>query len=346
VLGGGTHPFAATPSDIPYDFGDVAARCFPRLNGRLAQSPRRLLLASWASVLGGGPTAGDVLALEAVRRLTTDCRIAADIACETGRASDGHEVEWRFVDPALYEGLIFVCGPIIAGSQSLRQLFGRFDGCKKIGVGVSILPKTSPDHWNPFDLVLARDGLPETYGDVATSWTSPPQGCQTEHVIGICLRGPQREDGKAMSMHEEASRIIDAITVALGYPVMRLETRMDSCGLDVDSMCRAFSIPRLVITTRLHGALFALSNGVPVLALDQVRGGGKLSAVLRRLGWEDTFLVDGVNCDELIDRGRLLLAGTTPDLVRKVRTAAIAESRRTLAALRGILLGQARAQGG
>lgn len=345
VLGRGAHPFAATPRDIPYDFGDVAAQCFPRLHGRLAQSPRRLLLASWASVLHGGPTVGDLMALEAVRRLTADCGITADIACECGEVSDSHEVEWRCADPSLYKSLIFVCGPIIAGSQSLRQLFGRFEGCQKIGVGVSILPKTSPDHWNPFDLVLARDGLPETYGDVAISWTRPPRGSQAERVIGICLRGPQCEYGKGMSMHVEAERIIDAVGVALGYPLVRLETRMSPSSLDVYSIYRAFSIPRLVITTRLHGALFALSNGVPVLALDQVRGGGKLSAVLRRLGWEDTFHVDSVNCEKLIDRGRFLLAGTTPHLVHRARMAAIAESRRTLAALRGILLDKVGAQG-
>ncbi len=40
-----------------------------------------------------------------------------------------------------------------------------------------------------------------------------------------------------------------------------------------------------VVTTRLHGLVFALRAGVPVLAVDPVAGGGKVTAQAAALGW-------------------------------------------------------------
>ncbi|MDQ0773489.1 polysaccharide pyruvyl transferase WcaK-like protein [Streptomyces aurantiacus] len=41
----------------------------------------------------------------------------------------------------------------------------------------------------------------------------------------------------------------------------------------------------LVLTTRLHGLVLALRTGTPVLAVDPVRGGAKLSAQAGALRW-------------------------------------------------------------
>jgi hypothetical protein len=55
-----------------------------------------------------------------------------------------------------------------------------------------------------------------------------------------------------------------------------------------------------VVTTRLHGLVFGLKAGVPVLAVDPVAGGGKVTAQGTALDWPvvaaedvaDTALLD------------------------------------------------------
>jgi hypothetical protein len=55
-----------------------------------------------------------------------------------------------------------------------------------------------------------------------------------------------------------------------------------------------------VVTTRLHGLVLGLKAGVPVLAVDPVAGGGKVTAQGKALGWPvvaaedagDTALLD------------------------------------------------------
>jgi hypothetical protein len=41
----------------------------------------------------------------------------------------------------------------------------------------------------------------------------------------------------------------------------------------------------VVVTTRLHGLVLALKNGVPALAIDPVAGGGKVAAQAAAWGW-------------------------------------------------------------
>jgi Polysaccharide pyruvyl transferase len=54
-----------------------------------------------------------------------------------------------------------------------------------------------------------------------------------------------------------------------------------------------------VVTTRLHGLVLALKNGVPTLALDPIRGGAKLSRQAAALGWPHALTVDEADADTL-----------------------------------------------
>ncbi len=56
----------------------------------------------------------------------------------------------------------------------------------------------------------------------------------------------------------------------------------------------------IVVTTRLHGLALALSAGVPVLAVDPVAGGGKVTAQARAWGWPGL-----VPAEHSADPGRL-----------------------------------------
>jgi hypothetical protein len=297
---------------------------------------RRALVASWSSVEGGGPTVGDVLATRAALRVVEDCGFVGHVASCASANLHPVEVAWRSVDPAIYDVVLFVCGPVIGGSRPLRELLERFRLSRRIAVGVSILPRSSPDHWNPFDAVLARDGLAEAYGDLAPAWPAP-SCARRAPLVGVVLRGRQREYGEGMSMHEEAAQLVSTITSTLDLPTLEIDTKVDRAGRDTDAIDRRFGRPSLVITTRLHGALLALRHGVPVLALDQIRGGAKVTEVLRRLGWPDTFAVELACPEELARRGRELLRGAGRKRIDDTRRRAIAEAHRTLHALRGLL---------
>ena len=48
----------------------------------------------------------------------------------------------------------------------------------------------------------------------------------------------------------------------------------------------------VVVTTRLHGLVLALKNGVPAVAVDPIRGGAKVCRQAEALGWPHAFAVD------------------------------------------------------
>ncbi len=101
--------------------------------------------------------------------------------------------------------------------------------------------------------------------------------------------------------------VIDWITGWLGSKIcapVPLETRLDIRDWRLCSTAEAFMslVARLdiVVTTRLHGLALALSAGVPVLAVDPVAGGGKVTAQARAWGWPGL-----VPAEHSADPGRL-----------------------------------------
>ena len=47
-----------------------------------------------------------------------------------------------------------------------------------------------------------------------------------------------------------------------------------------------------VVTTRLHGMVLALKNGVPALAIDPIAGGAKIKRQAETIGWPIVFTAD------------------------------------------------------
>ncbi|MGH3900879.1 MAG: polysaccharide pyruvyl transferase family protein [Pseudonocardiaceae bacterium] len=82
---------------------------------------------------------------------------------------------------------------------------------------------------------------------------------------------------------------------------MPVDTRLDprhwrnaSTPGQLDSvLCRLDA----VLTTRLHGLVLALRNGVPVLAVDPVEGGGKVSAQAAAWDWPALVTAEEVLLD-------------------------------------------------
>jgi polysaccharide pyruvyl transferase WcaK-like protein len=55
----------------------------------------------------------------------------------------------------------------------------------------------------------------------------------------------------------------------------------------------------LVITTRLHGLVLALKNGVPAIAIDPIPRGFKIEGQAHTVGWPVVLPVDGLTNERL-----------------------------------------------
>lgn len=255
-----------------------------------AGSPR-CLVAWWGALERGGETIGDLRAVESIVRLLRSLGVVPVVASRAPyREIDGCErASWQTAAPEAFDLLAFVCGPIIGDSVAMRGLIDRFVAVRSVALGVSVLPASSPSHWNPFSASVLRDGEGgAALGDLADFARIAPRRGAPIRRIGLCLRGPQKEYGEEMSMHGGADEIARQAIAALGggtADVVELDTRLLG---DVDAAGRIeseFEEVDAVVTSRMHGALLGLAKGKPTLAIDQVRGGAKVSSVLAQAGW-------------------------------------------------------------
>jgi hypothetical protein len=271
---------------------------------------RHVLVAWWGALAFGEETIGDLYALRAVANQLKVPKSALLLASDTPytELAEFQISNWRTLDPSTIHTLIFVCGPIIGDSPEFRQLLNRFQNSRRIAVGVTLLPTASPRYWNPFDCVLVRDqdGI-MSIGDFAEFEQREAPVSVTDHpVIGVCMRGEQMEYGVGMSMHEEAQIWLDGMLSRVNGTVRILDTRLHSDGTSAQRLISDVDGCDAIVTSRMHGALLSLARGIPVLAIDQVRGGGKVSAVIGATGWPLLIHADdmptGFKLDSLINQ--------------------------------------------
>lgn len=122
-------------------------------------------------------------------------------------------------------------------------------------------------------------------------------------VMGLCLTGPQREyEGRHRG--ELAAARLRGLVERSGGACVELDTSVPaetnrfglSNGAQFEAICRRLDV---MLTTRLHGMVLALKNGVPVIAIDPVAGGDKVTRQARLLGWSEVFEADLVTDEAL-----------------------------------------------
>jgi hypothetical protein len=250
----------------------------------------KVLVAGWFSFEEMGATAGDL--------------IARDLACQwlerAGRSFDvAHAapftggVDWRQVDPRAYADVVFVCGPCGNGPP-LVEFLDRFAGCRLIGLNLTMLEPL--DVWNPFDLLLERDSSARAHPDITflSRRSRVP-------VVGVILIHPQPEYRKR-DVHRAANDAIARLVARRELAAVPIDTRLDvnATGLrtaaEIESLIARMDV---VLTTRLHGTVLALKNGVPALAVDPVAGGAKIRRQAATLGWPVVFDGDKITDEEL-----------------------------------------------
>jgi hypothetical protein len=250
----------------------------------------KTLVAGWFSFEKMGATAGDLLSRDHVCDWLEQAGIEHDVALASSFKGG---VAWQAVEPLDYSHVIFVCGPFGNG-WPITEFLPRFSHARLIGLNLSMLQAL--DEWNPFDLLLERDSSRTARPDLVflTQATQVP-------VVGRVLVHPQKEYG-ANSLHDKANEAIERLTNLREMAVVPIDTRLDenATGLrhpsEVESLIARMD---LVLTTRLHGLVLALKNGVPALAIDPIAGGAKVRRQAETIDWPFVFNADELDDDRL-----------------------------------------------
>jgi polysaccharide pyruvyl transferase WcaK-like protein len=95
----------------------------------------------------------------------------------------------------------------------------------------------------------------------------------------------------------------------------------------------------VVLTSRLHGLVLALKNGVPAIAIDSVAGGHKVSRQAETLGWKWIFLAESIDDASLREAYTSCLKGESREMARACTARAEATLQATRDAFFTSLLG-------
>jgi hypothetical protein len=263
----------------------------------------RVLLTGWASFLHGEATAGDVLSLRAAGAALTDAGIGHDVVWSPGfRPGARHLPD---APPEDYTHLVFACGP--AHGAQVRALHERYAACRRIAVGVSVADPEDPAVTG-FHRVFARDDGVTPDLSLAASVSATP-------VLGVVFAPRQPEYGGA-GRHEEVHDALTGWLAGLDCARVPLDTRLahgdwQRCATP-DQFVSAVSKMDVLVTTRLHGLVLGLKAGVPVLAVDPVAGGGKVTAQGKALGWPVVAAEDAGDTALLASRLKWCLSRGAP----------------------------------
>lgn len=250
----------------------------------------KVLLTGWFSFEQMGASAGDLMARDVAAAWMEEAGAAYEIA-HASPFEGG--VRLDEIDPSVYTHLVFVCGPFGNGPP-ITDLLRRFSHCKLIGLNLSMLEPL--EVWNPFSLLLERDSSRIARPDMSLLSLRP-----LVPVVGLVLIDDQPEYGER-DLRKEANEAFGRLLAGRETAVVKIDTRMDenATGLrtpqEVESLIARMDV---VLTTRLHGLVLALKNGVPVIAIDSVAGGHKVSRQAGTLGWKSAFLAEALVDEEL-----------------------------------------------
>jgi len=230
-------------------------------------------------------TVGDFECLRVVCNWLDQLNIPYDIAPYSARIRQliKGSVNPLAVDEHNYTHLIVICGPCFKDLIKWQLLnFEKFQHCIRIGINLTMIAPL--EEWNPFDILLERDSHRINNPDLSflESTTTIP-------VIGRCIIRGQVEYGQRQQL-DLSIRVINDFISNRGYGVIDIDTELcynaEETGPQTPS--RVLSVIKrmdLLLTNRLHGLVFAIKAGIPVIALDGIKGGDKVTAQARAIGW-------------------------------------------------------------
>ncbi|MGV0107959.1 Polysaccharide pyruvyl transferase domain-containing protein [Nostoc sp. DSM 114160] len=247
----------------------------------------KTLVAGWFSFFNyGNATAGDLLAAELVADWLEDIGCPYDFALDPPFQGG---IDWRFADPEDYSHIVFVCGPFF-NSKETQEFLAHFAGCRMIGLNLTMIQPVN--EWNPFDVLIERDSSASVRPDMVflTHQKLVP-------VVGICLVEPY-----GAAFEEGAYAAIQRLVASREMAIVNIDTRLDTnrTGLrssaEIESLLARMDI---VITTRLHGTVLSLKNGVPTISIDPGGDSFKIEKQTKKIGWPMTFTCANITDNKL-----------------------------------------------
>lgn len=310
---------------------ELAARWFqfqmnfrPRITTRPVSSPAapRALVAGHFSLPGGRATFGDVEAMEVVCGWLEETGVPYDVASNGEDGVGGP----RLLDlsPSDYSIFIFVCGPWYPRKKLHALLLKQFDHCLKIGVNLTVAETGNAG----FDALLARDNPHEHRADLAFSR-------QTERlpVVGVLLVERQAAYG-SKQRHLYVKKVFEEYLSTRKVVPLHFDTVIYGNKVGLESGAAFESLLRKVdvlVTNRLHGLVLGLKNNVPVVAVDSVAGGGKVTAQANALGWPMLIPVESLSLETLDEAVQNCLSRDMPPILETVHRQAQASLAQTKA---------------
>ena len=275
-----------------------------------------------ALILGHFSTVGDIESLEVVQAILTSEQIPYDVLPYKRELVPAIQdsITISALDPSRYSHLIVVCGPIwpeLLERKGIR--LDRFAHCTRIGVNLTMVRPL--EEWNPFHLLIERDSDRAARPDL--TFAAP---AATVPVLGLCTIARQVEYGDRQR-HPQAIALLKSIIDQHDVAHIEVDTRWPRArnigGLR--SPAEILSIMRrldMLLTNRLHGMVYALRAGVPVLAIDSVAGGDKLTAQAKVLGWPAVTTVEEASPEWIGQTFAWCLSAEGRDAARSVADAA------------------------
>jgi polysaccharide pyruvyl transferase WcaK-like protein len=162
-----------------------------------------------------------------------------------------------------------------------------------------------------FDQILPRDGVPGATFDLALARYENHQ-LETARKPGeydaVCFRGLQTEYGPTRSaLYQSVERMLLEKLNSIGGPIHHITTVIDPSANSAENIIRSIGKARLIATTRMHAAIYALANHRPVVAVDQIPGGAKVSSMLETIEWPLVFkadIIDKATLDAAFERAK------------------------------------------
>lgn len=276
------------------------------------------ILVAWYGSFDKNGTIGDLLSVQALTNFLSKKGLGFDCACYTKFNNIPVDpVKWEEVDETQYDILIFTCGPILKNHRWLPLLFEKFRHCIRIGIGVSLFPTDHFNYYDPFDYVFAREGRSSAFEDIAilSPQTAKPGNAENKSKlinIGISLRGKQSEYGDAICMHDKVDEYVSEACSFLRkeFPinVVNIENHLARSGKTPQEIEMQYSACKLILTTRFHGAMLAIRNSIPYIAIDQIKGGAKVHRLLYDKGWPHVYKIENVDIKALQQLTKNLLS--------------------------------------
>lgn len=278
----------------------------------------RILVVGWSSVLHGEATAGDVLAMAAVSERLAAEGLAHDVAWSRVMCPPGGLL-LEEADPAAYTHVVFTCGPL--RGEPVQELRQRFAACRFVTVDVTVFPDDPLTAMT--DRIIARDGpgVPARR-DLAALVPTP-----SVPVVAVFLTEGQQEYA-ARRRHGAVTGLLQDWLGQVNAARLALDTRLDPrdwrLARTPAEVAAVIARADVVITMRMHALVLGLVAGTPVLAIDPVAGGDKVSAQARAWEWPAVVTPETMTRDALdhwwqwclSESGRCAAteaAGRTPD---------------------------------